>query len=128
MSIYVKTSTGVSNVSESMIQFVENNSNYQVYDICHKLIRVVSGSIVVRATGQDYALLYSQAQLRKIFDTTQVDTFRLNITTYNGDGDSNPINFYSIVVFNDDLYQYFKKEFSGHVRINYRLVYVYPSA
>ena len=128
MSVYVKTDSGVSNVSESMIQFVENSSDYQVYDICHKLIRVVSGSIVVRATGQDYALLYSQAQLRKMFDTTRVDTCRLSITTYNGDGDSNPTSFYNIIVFNDDLYQYFKKEFSGQVRINYRMVYVYPSA
>lgn len=127
MSVYVKTNNGVSNISESAIQFVKNENYYQVYDICHKLIRVVSGSIFVRATGQNYALLYSQAQLCKMFDTTRVDTCRLSITTYNGDGDSNPMNFYSIVVFNDDLYQYFQREFSGEVRINYRFVYVYPS-
>lgn len=127
MSIYVKTNLGVSNVSESMIQLVENKYDYQVYDICHKLIRIVSGSIVVEATGKDYVLLFTQDKLCEIFDTTSVYTTRLSITTYNGDGEDIPVNLYNIMVWKGNLYQYFTGTLSGSVRINYRLVYVYPS-
>lgn len=70
MSIYVKTTLGVSNVSESMIQFVENKPYSQIYDIGHKLIRVASGSKLVSATGNDYVLLFTQDQLSKMFGTS----------------------------------------------------------
>lgn len=127
MSVYVKTNLGVSNVSESMIQFVENNYDYQVYDICHKLIRVVSGSSVVTCTGKDYVLFVSYDNLCKLFSTTQVDSSRLSVTTYNGDSVNNPSKFYAIQNWKGDLYQYFSTATSGTVRINYRLVYVYPT-
>lgn len=127
MSIYVKTSIGVSNVVESMIQFVENSLDYQVYDIGHKLIRVVSGSMVVDAENKNYVLFVSYDNLCKLLDTTQVDTSRLSVTTYNGDGKSISVNFYSIMNWKGNLYQYFTGTVPGSVRINYRLVYVYPS-
>ena len=127
MSIYVKTSTSVSSVLESMIQFVENNYDYQVYDIGHKLIRVVSGSVVIDGIGTDYVLFASQDKLRKMFDTTQVDVTRLSVTTCNGDSVSNAVKFYAIQNWKGDLYQYFHTAMSGQIRINYRLVYVYPS-
>lgn len=128
MSVYVKTNLGVSNVSESMIQFVENDDYSQVYDISHKLIRVVSGSSIAEAKGKDYVLLFTQDQLSKMFDTALVKTSRLSITTCNGDGGSTLVNFYSIMVWKGHLYQYFTGTLSGYIRINYRLVYVYPSA
>lgn len=128
MSIYVKTNLGASNVSESMIQFVKNENYCQVYDIGHKLIRVVSGSRNYKPSGQDYVLLFTQAELCKMFDTTHVYTHRLHITTCNGDGESVPMNFYSIMVWRDDLYQYFTGKPSGAaISIQYRLVYVYPN-
>lgn len=127
MSIYVKTNLGVSNVSESMIQFVENNYDYQVYDIGHKLIRVASGSVVVDCTGKDYVLFLSYDNLCKLFDTTQVDISRLSVITYNGDSVSNPSKFYAIQSWGGHLYQYFSSAASGSIRINYRLVYVYPT-
>nr|DAQ11226.1 MAG TPA: hypothetical protein [Bacteriophage sp.] len=127
MSIYVKTNLGASNVSESMIQFVENKPYSQIYDIGHKLIRVASGSKFVSATGNDYVLLFTQDQLSKMFGTAQVDTARLGITTCNGDGESITMNFYNIMVWKGDLYQYFTGKPSGLITINYRLVYVYPA-
>ena len=128
MSIYVKTSTGVSNISESAIQFVKNQHYYQVYDMCHKLIRVVSGNIGAKPTGEDYVLLFTQAELCKMFDTTDVDIGRLSVTTYNGNGENVLMNFYSIMAWKGDLYQYFTGKPNGAITINYRLVYVYPSA
>lgn len=128
MSIYVKTNLGVSNVSESMIQFVENNHFSQIYDIGHKLIRVASGSKFASPTGNDHVLLFTQAQLSKMFGTSQVDTARLSITTCNGDGEGITMNVYNIMVWKGDLYQYFTgKPSSGVITINYRLVYVYPT-
>lgn len=127
MSIYVKTNLGANNVSECMIQFIQNDDYSQVYDIGHKLIRVVSGSIVAEAKGNDYVLLFSQAQLSKMFDTEMVITSRLSITTCNGDGESTPVSFYSIMVWKDHIYQYFTSTLSGSIRINYRVVYVYPT-
>mgnify|MGYP007106419798 CR=1 FL=1 len=127
MSVYVKTNNGVSNISESAIQFVKNTSYYQIYDMCHKLIRVVSGSIGAKSTGEDYVLLFTQAELRKMFDTTDVDIRRLSITTYNGNGENVLMNFYSIMAWKNDLYQYFTGKPSGAITVNYRLVYVYPS-
>ena len=127
MSVYVKTNLGVSNVSESMIQFVRNKEYSQCYDIGHKLIRVVSGSRNYKSNGQDYVLLFTQDELREMFDTTYVYTGRLSITTCNGNGESVMMNFYSIMVWKNDLYQYFTGKPSGVITINYRLVYVYPT-
>ena len=126
MSIYVKTNLGVSNVSESMIQFVENKSYSQIYDIGHKLIRVASGSKLVSATGTTYVLLFTQDELSTKFGIAQVDTARLSITTCNGDGVSVTMNLYNIMVWQGDVYQYFTDKPSGPITINYRLVYVYP--
>ncbi len=126
MSIYVKTNLGVSSVSESMIQFVENKPYSQIYDIGHKLIRVSSGSRLASATGNDYVLLFTQAQLSTMFGTAQVDTDRLSITTCNGDGEILTMNLYNVMVWKGDLYQYFTDKPSGLIKINYRLVYVYP--
>lgn len=127
MSIYVKTNLGVSNVSESMIQFVENKPYSQIYDIGHKLIRVASGYKLASATGNnDYVLLFTQDELSTKFSTAQVDTARLSITTCNGDGESITMNLYNIMVWKGDVYQYFTGKPSGLITINYRLVYVYP--
>lgn len=127
MSIYVKTNLGVSNVSESMIQFVENKPYSQIYDIGHKLIRVASGYKLASATGNnDYVLLFTQDELSTKFSTAQVDTSRLSITTCNGDGESITMNLYNIMVWKGDVYQYFTGKPSGLITINYRLVYVYP--
>lgn len=126
MSIYVKTNLGVSNVSASMIQFVENKPYSQVYDIGHKLIRVASGCRLASATGNDYVLLFTQDQLSTMFSTAQVDTARLGITTCNGDGEILTMNLYNIMVWKGDIYQYFTGKPSGLIKINYRLVYVYP--
>lgn len=127
MSIYVKTNLGVSNVSESMSQFVENKPYSQIYDIGHKLIRVASGYKLASATGNnDYVLLFTQDELSTKFSTAQVDTSRLSITTCNGDGESITMNLYNIMVWKGDVYQYFTGKPSGLITINYRLVYVYP--
>lgn len=60
MSIYVKTNLGVSNVSESIIQFVENKPYSQIYDIGHKLIRVASGSRSVDSTRKFLIICYTE--------------------------------------------------------------------
>lgn len=127
MSIYVKTNLGASNVSASMIQFVENKPYSQIYDIGHKLIRVASGCKLASANGNnDYVLLFTQAELSTLFSTAQVDTARLGITTCNGDGEIVTMNLYNIMIWKGDLYQYFTGKPSGLIKINYRLVYVYP--
>ena len=128
MSIYVKTNLGVSSVSESMIQFVENKPYSQIYDIGHKLIRVASGYRLASGNGTDYVLLFTQDQLSVMFSTAHVDTARLGITTCNGDGESLTMNFYNTMVWKGDIYQYFTGKPSEGllITVNYRLVYVYP--
>lgn len=126
MSIYLKSSGGAISLSKSAIKFVKNTWGDQVYDLFDKAIRVVSGSTVVKGQGKNYILLFSADKLSTMFDVAPFETYRLSITTYNGDAVSQSAMFYNIQSREHSLYQYFTSTVSGQIRINYRLVYVYP--
>ena len=126
MSIYLKSNDDVICISKSTIEFIDNAYDHQVYDLFDKSIRVVSGSTVILGTGLNYVLLFSADKLCTMFDVTSCDLTRLSIVTYNGDMVSQSVMLYSIQAWKVSLYQYFTADVSGQIRINYRLVYVYP--
>ena len=118
----------VSNLTElnsKTIQIIKNNTDYQIYTLCGGKIKIVSGSIVKEVQGTDYVRLFDTNKIAEIFGDSY-STTRLNINTYNGDNEATNTRFLGAEIWQGHLYQYFSQKLSCSVRINYRMVYIYP--
>lgn len=118
----------VSNLTElnsKTIQIIKNNTDYQIYTLCGGKIKIVSGSIVKEVQGTDYVRLFDTNKIAEFFGDSY-STTRLNINTYNGDNEAMNTRFLGAEIWQGHLYQYFSQKLSCSVRINYRMVYIYP--
>lgn len=105
-------------------KLIENQDDYQVYTLLGGKVKVISGSVVRTGVGKNYIALFSAEQLKGYFGVT-VGTTRLSISTFNGDDESQAVQFYAPENWQGSIYQYFSAVVSGSIRINYRMVYVY---
>lgn len=105
-------------------KLIENQRDYQVYTLLDGKVKVISGSVIKTGVGKNYIALFSDEQLKNLFGVT-VDTTRLSVSTFNGDGVSQAVQFYAPENWQGSIYQYFSSPVSGNIRINYRIVYVY---
>lgn len=112
-------------LNSKTIQIIKNGDSQQIYDLCGGKIRVVSGSAVKSVRGKDYICLINKSELDEIFGQSHSNV-RLNITTYNGDNEATNTRFLGAEVWQGHIYQYFSQNLSCDVRINYRMVYIYP--
>ena len=102
-------------------------------DIFHKYkignIEIITGSKVMTGYGKDYVQLFGRSELQDKFGDDYIST-RLSIFTMNGDDSAFPGHFYVPEIYPGDgaVYQYFTQSLSGGVRINFCMIYVYPSA
>lgn len=112
-------------LNSKTIQIIKNNDSQQIYDLCGGKIRVVSGSAVKNVRGTDYICLFDKSELDEIFGQSH-SSVRLNITTYNGDNEATNTRFLGAEVWQGHIYQYFSQKLNCSVRINYRVVYIYP--
>ena len=85
----------------------------------------MSGSAVKNVRGTDYICLFDKSELDEIFGQSHSNV-RLNITTYNGDNEATNTRFLVAEIWQGHIYQYFAQKLSCSVRINYRIVYIYP--
>ena len=118
----------VSNLTElnsKTIQIIKNNDSQQIYDLCGGKIRVVSGSAVKNVRGTDYICLVDKDELNEIFGQSYSIT-RLSIATCNGDNEATNTRFLGAEIWQGHIYQYFAQKLSCSVRINYRIIYIYP--
>lgn len=118
----------VSNLTElnsKTIQIIKNNTDYQIYTLCGGKIKIVSGSIVKEVQGTDYVRLFDTNKIAEFFGDSY-STTRLNINTCNGDNEATNTRFLGAEIWQGHLYQYFSQKLSCSVRINYRMVYIYP--
>lgn len=112
-------------LNSKTIQIIKNNTDYQIYTLCGGKIKIVSGSIVKEVQGTDYVRLFDTNKIAEFFGDSY-STTRLNINTYNGDNEATNTRFLGAEIWQGHLYQYFSQKLSCSVRINYRMVYIYP--
>lgn len=112
-------------LNSKTIHIIENDNEYQICSLCDGKIKIVSGSIIKEVQGTDYARLFDKDKLREIFGNSYYLT-RLSINTYNGDNEATNTRFLGVENWQGHLYQYFSQKLSCSVRINYRMVYIYP--
>lgn len=105
-------------------KLIENQIDYQEYTLLGGKVKVISGSVIRKGAGKNYIALFTAEQLKDYFGVT-VNTTRLSISTFNGDGASQAVQFYAPENWQGSIYQYFSAVVSGSIRINYRMVYVY---
>lgn len=115
----------VAELNSKTIQIIKNNTDYQIYTLCGGKIKIVSGSIVKEVQGTDYVRLFDTNKIAEFFGDSY-STTRLNINTYNGDNEATNTRFLGAEIWQGHLYQYFSQKLSCSVRINYRMVYIYP--
>lgn len=115
----------VKELNSKTIQIIKNNTDYQIYTLCGGKIKIVSGSIVKEVQGTDYVRLFDTNKIAEFFGDSY-STTRLNINTYNGDNEATNTRFLGAEIWQGHLYQYFSQKLSCSVRINYRMVYIYP--
>ena len=112
-------------LNSKTIHIIENDNEYQICSLCDGKIKIVSGSIIKEVQGTDYTRLFDKDKLREIFGNSYYLT-RLSINTYNGDNEATNTRFLGVENWQGHLYQYFSQKLSCSVRINYRMVYIYP--
>ena len=115
----------VAELNSNKIKIIKNDDTQQIYDLYGGKIRVTSGSAVKTVSGTDYICLFNQDELIKIFGQTY-GTPRLSITTYNGDNSATDTRFLGAEIWQGHIYQFFGQKLSCSVRINYRIVCIYP--
>ena len=115
----------LASLNSKTIQIIKNNTDYQIYTLCGGKIKIVSGSIVKEVQGTDYVRLFDTNKIAEFFGDSY-STTRLNINTYNGDNEATNTRFLGAEIWQGHLYQYFSQKLSCSVRINYRMVYIYP--
>lgn len=112
-------------LNSKTIQIIKNGDSQQIYDLCGGKIRVVSGSAVKNVRGTDYICLIDKDELNEILGQSYSIT-RLSIATCNGDNEATNTRFLGAEIWQGHIYQYFAQKLSCSVRINYRVVYIYP--
>lgn len=115
----------VAELNSKTIQIIKNDDSQQIYDLCGGKIRVVSGSAVKNVRGTDYICLMDKDELNEILGQSYSIT-RLSIATCNGDNEATNTRFLGAEIWQGHIYQYFAQKLSCSVRINYRIVYIYP--
>ena len=85
----------------------------------------MSGSAVKNVRGTDCICLFDKSELDEIFGQSHSNV-RLNITTYNGDNEATNTRFLGAEDWQGHIYQYFSQKLNCSVRINYRVVCIYP--
>ena len=85
----------------------------------------MSGSAVKNVRGTDYICLMDKDELNEILGQS-CSTIRLSIDTCNGDNEATNTRFLGAEIWQGHIYQYFAQKLSCSVRINYRIVYIYP--
>ena len=115
----------VAELNSKTIQIIKNGDSQQIYDLCGGKIRVVSGSAVKNVRGTDYICLIDKDELNEIFGQSY-SSIRLSIATCNGDNEATNTRFLGAEIWQGHIYQYFAQKLSCSVRINYRVVYIYP--
>lgn len=105
-------------------KLIENRIDYQEYTLLGGKVKVISGSVIRTGVSKNYITLFSAEQLKDYFGV-KVNTTRLSISTFNGDDESQAVQFYAPENWQGSIYQYFSAVVSGSIRINYRMVYVY---
>ena len=115
----------IAELNSKTIQIIKNNTDYQIYTLCGGKIKIVSGSIVKEVQGTDYVRLFDTNKIAEFFGDSY-STTRLNINTCNGDNEATNTRFLGAEIWQGHLYQYFSQKLSCSVRINYRMVYIYP--
>ncbi|EDR47643.1 hypothetical protein NQ560_01195 [Dorea formicigenerans] len=115
----------LASLNSKTIHIIENDNEYQICSLCDGKIKIVSGSIIKEVQGTDYTRLFDKDKLREIFGNSYYLT-RLSINTYNGDNEATNTRFLGVENWQGHLYQYFSQKLSCSVRINYRMVYIYP--
>lgn len=115
----------IAELNSKTIHIIENDNEYQICSLCDGKIKIVSGSIIKEVQGTDYTRLFDKDKLREIFGNSYYLT-RLSINTYNGDNEATNTRFLGVENWQGHLYQYFSQKLSCSVRINYRMVYIYP--
>lgn len=115
----------VAELNSKTIQIIKNNDSQQIYDLCGGKIRVVSGSAVKNVRGTDYICLIDKDELNEILGQSY-SAIRLSIATCNGDNEATNTRFLGAEIWQGHIYQYFAQKLSCSVRINYRIVYIYP--
>jgi hypothetical protein len=112
-------------LNSKTIQIIKNGDSQQIYDLCGGKIRVVSGSAVKNVRGTDYIRLIDKDELNEILGQSYSIT-HLSIATCNGDNEATNTRFLGAEIWQGHIYQYFAQKLSCSVRINYRIVYIYP--
>lgn len=115
----------VAELNSKTIQIIKNGDSQQIYDLCGGKIRVVSGSAVKNVRGTDYICLIDKDELNEILGQSY-SAIRLSIATCNGDNEATNTRFLGAEIWQGHIYQYFAQKLSCSVRINYRIVYIYP--
>lgn len=115
----------IAELNSKTIQIIKNGDSQQIYDLCGGKIRVVSGSAVKNVRGTDYICLIDKDELNEIFGQSY-SSIRLSIATCNGDNEATNTRFLGAEIWQGHIYQYFAQKLSCSVRINYRVVYIYP--
>lgn len=115
----------IAELNSKTIQIIKNNDSQQIYDLCGGKIRVVSGSAVKNVRGTDYICLVDKDELNEIFGQSYSIT-RLSIATCNGDNEAMNTRFLGAEIWQGHIYQYFAQKLSCSVRINYRIICIYP--
>lgn len=85
----------------------------------------MSGSAVKNVRGTDYICLIDKDELNEILGQSY-SAIRLSIVTCNGDNEATNTRFLGAEIWQGHIYQYFAQKLSCSVRINYRIVYMYP--
>lgn len=85
----------------------------------------MSGSAVKNVRGTDYICLMDKDELNEIWGQS-CNITRLSIATCNGDNEATNTRFLGAEIWQGHIYQYFAQKLSCSVRINYRIVYIYP--
>lgn len=122
---YFVDAKAVKELNSKTMQIIKNDDSQQIYDLCGGKIRVVSGSAVKNVSGTDYIRLMDKDELNEIFGQAYGIT-RLSIATCNGDNEATNTRFLGAEVWQGHIYQYFSQKLNCSVRINYRVVYIYP--
>lgn len=91
-------------------------------------MRVIVGTKLLTATNKDYANLFTLKEMAELLgvEESKINTTRIFISAYNGDGGANGIHITSIDWWGGDYniwYAYFSGTLSMQMRANYMITY-----
>lgn len=91
-------------------------------------MKVIVGSKVLDATNKEYANLFTSSEMAGILGIEEVDmdTTKINVSAYNGDGNANGIHITSINWYGGQYniwYAYFNGNLTSRMRVNFMITY-----